>query len=519
MVTIDEPAPKKLNVALVRPPIFFKRHGLANEATPCLGLAYISGYLKKYGYSPVFIDGIAEALNKVWEPEMYPEFLCQGLTFDEVIRRIPNQTDVICVTAMFSGEWPFVRDLINQIREQFPDAVIIAGGEHITALPDYCLKDCNGLDVCVLGEGEHKCYEILEVISNEGAYGDIAGIGYLNEAGEYVQTSTSLPRIRDIDSIPWPDWPEGYLEKFWAAGKSFGPQSARDMPMMFSRGCPYQCTFCSNPNMWTTRYILRDIDDVLAEVKSYIKDYNITAVQLYDLTAITKKRWIKEFLSELKRQDIKVQWDFPSGTRSEILDEETLSNLKDAGTNYLCFAPESGSPNMLEKLKKRIDLNKMTDAMKIAKKLGLVVRANTIIGFPGEKRRDTMRTLFYGVKLSIMGVDELQPYIFMPYPGSELFGKLAAEGKIDVNDDYFFSLSGLNSDLLSFSPLTFNEQMGPRELALYRLLFTMLTYGLSYLLYPSRIVRTVRNLISNEDATTVFEHRLKDAFRRKKISP
>ena len=93
----------KPKVSLVRPPVIFKRRALTNEATPALGLAYISGYLRKHGYDPVLVDSMGEALNRVWNPVNQPDFLCQGLTFPEVIERLPSDTDVIGVTAMFSG--------------------------------------------------------------------------------------------------------------------------------------------------------------------------------------------------------------------------------------------------------------------------------------------------------------------------------------------------------------------------------------------------------------------------------
>ncbi|MBI2339920.1 MAG: radical SAM protein, partial [Deltaproteobacteria bacterium] len=63
------------------------------------------------------------------------------------------------------------------------------------------------------------------------------------------------------------------------------------MPIMASRSSPYQCTFCSSPRMWTTRYSLRGVDDVLNEIQHYIDKYGITSLQFYDLTAITKKSW------------------------------------------------------------------------------------------------------------------------------------------------------------------------------------------------------------------------------------
>ena len=144
------------------------------------------------------------------------------------------------------------------------------------------------------------------------------------------------------------------LENYFQEGHGFGVNLGRTMPIIASRGCPYQCTFCSNPQMWTTRYVLRNVDDVIEEVKHYIEKYDITAVQLYDLTAIVKKRWILEFLQKLIDNNINIQWDFPSGTRSEILDEDVLALLKKTGTSYLCYAPESGSTRMLKLIKKKM---------------------------------------------------------------------------------------------------------------------------------------------------------------------
>jgi hypothetical protein len=83
-----------------------------------------------------------------------------------------------------------------------PGALFVAGGEHITALTEFSLRDCPALT-----------------------------------NGQFVQVS-GFQRLRDINHIPWPIWPEGYLEQFWQAGKSYGVQTARDMPIMASRGCP-----------------------------------------------------------------------------------------------------------------------------------------------------------------------------------------------------------------------------------------------------------------------------------------
>jgi anaerobic magnesium-protoporphyrin IX monomethyl ester cyclase len=179
------------------------------------------------------------------------------------------------------------------------------------------------------------------------------------------------------------------------------------------------------------------------------------------------------------------------------------------------YAPESGSPATLQKIKKRIALDKVTASILTAKQNDLVVRTNLIIGFPHETRSDVFKTIRYGLKLAWLGADEVSINIFSPYPGTEIFAELIDAGKVTLNDSYFLSLTSLNSDYTATNPMTVNSQMGSRELAFYRLTFMLLNYGLGYIRFPSRIVRTIRNLFSSHHAATVFEHRLKDALQRK----
>lgn len=423
-------------VALVRGPIISTLRAFNNEATPCIGFAYISAYAKKRGYVCEIVDAIGEGLSQFWSLPDFPGYQCQGLNSDQILARIPAGSDVIAFSGMFSGEWPAMRQLIKLVRKAHPNALFVVGGEHITALTEYSLRDCPEIDVCVRGEGEHIFFEILETHRNGGDYGRISGVSFLDADGDYAEVG-GLNRIREVDGIPWPEWPEGYMERFWEKGKSYGVQTMRDMPIMASRGCPYQCTFCSSPTMWTTRYTLRDIEDLLSEIKSYIARYNITALQFYDLTAITKRRWTIEFCNRLISEGINIKWSLPSGTRSEALDSETLSFLKRTNCNYLVYAPESGSPETLKRIKKRIDLDKLTASVLEAKRQCIVVRTNLIIGFPHETRRNVFETIRYGLYLASKGADEVTINIFSPYPGTEIFKDLLKQDKIKLGDEFF----------------------------------------------------------------------------------
>jgi radical SAM superfamily enzyme YgiQ (UPF0313 family) len=203
------------------------------------------------------------------------------------------------------------------------------------------------------------------------------------------------------------------------------------------------------------------------------------------------------------------------GTRSEALDGETLALLKKTNCNYLVYAPESGSPDTLKTIKKRVELPRLTESVLEAKRQGIVVRTNLIIGFPHETRRNVAETIRYGLYLAWKGADEVSINIFSPYPGTEIFRDLLAQDRIALNDDYFFSLTSLNSDYTSLNPITCNPTMGARELAVYRIGFMLANYLVGYLRYPSRILHTIANVFFKEHSTaTVLEHRLKDLFHR-----
>jgi radical SAM superfamily enzyme YgiQ (UPF0313 family) len=505
---------RRPHVTLVRGPIVATTGAVNNEAVPSISLAYLSGALERRGYTFTWVDAIADGLGRYWPLEGFPGHQCQGSTIEEMVAAVPAHTGVVAVNAMFSGEWPVTRLVLTAVRRRFPNALIVIGGEHATALTEFSLRNCPAVDVCVRGEGESILVDLLDGLTDGRATAQIGGIGYLDAEKRYCQP-TGLLRTRKIDTIPWPHWPDGYLERFWKAGRSAGVLTERDMPMLISRGCPYQCTFCSSPQMWTTRYVLRDIGDVVTEIKHYIRRYNITSVQLYDLTAITKKRWTAEFCQRLIDENVRLNWSVPQGTRSEILDYETLSLLKRTGCHYLVYAPESGSPPTLERIKKRISLESLEKSAMAARRVGLVLRMNLIIGFPGETRRDVLRTALFGLRMAARGIDEISTNIFSPYPGSALFDELHGAGRITLDDGYFLALASLNSDFFRLNPLTFNQSMGPRELAIYRVLLLLGCYFLSYALYPSRILRTWRNWRSGRAAATVFEHRVGDFLKRR----
>jgi len=501
------PATAVPRVALVKPPIRVPKASYSTLACPPLALAYLAGSLRAAGLDSCIVDAVGEAPDQ-FLPTDNPRFVRVGLSDEELVAAIPSDVSLIGVTCMFSEEWPLVRSVIAAIRRAFPDVPIVAGGEHANAAPEFTMRDCPAIDVCVLGEGEETLVELVRRVQTGASLQDLAGIAYL-QGMEFYKTD-ARKRLVDVDAIPWPAWDLAPLRSYLDQGLSYGLGGKRTIPILATRGCPFQCTFCSSPQMWTTRWVARDPDDVLAEIRHGVETYGADDFDFYDLTAILKKDWVIEFATKLIESGMQITWQIPSGTRSEALDEEVLPLLRRAGCRYFAYAPESGSPATLKRIKKKVNLDRMKQSMRVAVKSDLTVKCNIIVGFPGETRREAWETVGFCFQLAALGLQDVNVVPFCPYPGSELFDQMVSGGQLELGEGYFDMLS-MYSDLGRTT--SWSSEVSNAELTVVRWVAMAGFYGSSFVLRPGRFVSLVRNLSSGRQETRL-ERALHDIWQR-----
>ena len=500
-------------ITLIKPLIIFSKNSYSAPLTMPLGLAYLAAALEKAGYRSKIIDCPGADVSRI-EFTADGRFKVQGLDEDKSIELIDSKTDIIGISIMFSQEWPHVRNYINKIRKVFPNAIIVVGGEHPTAMPEYTLRDCRAVNYVVMGEGELVMLELAYKLRTGKAVDDIPGLAFIKD-GKLIQNLLA-PRLADIKKMPWPAWHLIDVEAYFQPNFSMGIGHGRNMAMLATRGCPYQCTFCSNPTMWTTRYVMRSVTDVVDEIVYNIEKYGANNIDFYDLTAIVKREWILEFISELDRRKVKIIWQLPSGTRSESLDEEVIEGLAKTGCEFLVYAPESGSKHTLDMIKKRVNLKNLTHSISIALKYGIVTKINFIIGFPFETRKDMIQTLLFIWKLALMKADDCNISTFSPYPGSEIFEELNRENVFGkIGDQYFDALMTQFDFTMS---KTFCRHVGESEILFYRVFGMASFYLLSYLRSPSRLLRLIKCFFQKKSFQphSLFEQRVFDFIIRLK---
>lgn len=480
-----------MNICLIIPPRLLKLFSLTQRPSPPLGVAFIAGALKAAGHKVTVIDAVGENPDQVIPFEK--DVVSNGLSFEEIALRIPADTELIGLSLMFSGNWISNRLFIDFLDKNFKGIPVIAGGEHITAVPEFCMKQSPNLSVCVLGEGEETIIELINALETKDSLAAVSGIVFRD--GQNIIKNTRRNRVKDIEKMPWPAWeyfPLDFYEKF---GVSYGvAEGARSLPIMATRGCPYSCTFCSSPDMWGTRYYMRSPVDVANEIEYMTRDLRVSNFDFYDLTAIIKRDWIIDFAKEILNRGLKITWQIPAGTRSEAIDAEVARYLYLSGCRNITYAPESGSPEILKKIKKKVIPARMLESIRHSYLEKMNVKINIIIGFPDEKRKHLFETMWFLIKASWYGAHDMVPSIFSPYPGSELFNRLVKEGRIDMNkDDYFWEIIYVDT---FFQSDFYNNHINKYSLQFYNIAFLLVFYASNYLFRPQRFFRTVRNLVT-----------------------
>src|SRR5262249_52025054 len=154
----------------------------------------------------------------------------------------------------------------------------------------------------------------------EGSLDGVAGIAF--RKGGRVFLHARRERRLDVDRIARPAWHHFRVQTYHLNGYVGGVYSSRiTIPILATRGCPYQCTYCTNPNMWTTRWVAREPARVVDEIQDHVATYGARNFPFQDLTAIIRKDWIVAFAREVIRRGLDITWQLPTGTRSEAIDE------------------------------------------------------------------------------------------------------------------------------------------------------------------------------------------------------
>lgn len=429
MVLIVYPFLKRnMKILLIRPPeIYYGKHYLPTFGIP-LGIAYICAYLKRAGYNDVKIYDFLVCRESIIRLSSSGK-LIYGTPFHRIRETIKNESpDIVGISNIASTQLESTILTAQAVKEVNKNIFVVAGGAHPSVQPWDFLKEKSLFDAVIIGEGEKTFVTLVTVLGKNRRLSEIGGIAYLEN--DNLKINKDINFILNLDEIPIPAYEdldmEEYFKKrylFLSARPSFYYDgSERSINMITSRGCPYNCIFCSIHLTMGYRWRCHSAEYVLKHIRTLIDRYDINHIHFEDDNLTHNRDRFKRIIDGLGGLSKKVTWDTPNGVRADLLDEEIIKKSKKAGCVYMTIGVESGDEYVLNKIiKKRLSLN---DVIKTAKKFqqsGLNLEAFYIIGFPGEHKHNILKTILFALRLQILY--DVYPILFMatPLPGTELY--------------------------------------------------------------------------------------------------
>ncbi len=393
-------------------------------------LAYAAGLAESKGHAVDLIDAPADGRDLDYVLERAKKFNPGLIVMDTSTPSIANDVDVA-----------------GALKDAFPSSYVVLVGTHVSALPEDTLAMSSKVDAVAKGEYDETLLELADTLAKKGSPEAVAGL-FLRRNGSIAPTAARQP-IEDLDRIPFVS---SMYKKFLNFEKYFNPNALFPMvTITTSRGCPFQCIFCVYPQtMMGHRVRLRSVKNVVDEVEYIIGNFpGVKSVFFEDDTfAAIKKRCI-EISEEIIRRGIRISWTI--NARAD-LDYETMKIMKAAGCRCMCVGFESGSPMLLENIKKKITVDRMPQFVADAKKAGILVHGCFMVGHPGETRETMGQTLELAKRLS---PDTVQFYPIMVYPGTAAYRWYQERGLITTRDfSQWITPAGLHNTVVRTEALT-----------------------------------------------------------------
>jgi len=382
----------KVHVTLVNPP---QISGAPESSFIPLGIGYLAAVLEKNQYE---VDVIDCQVLKPTQREL------EG----ELVRLQPDVVGVTSTTLTYKAAF----EIVKTAKEACPNSLTILGGPHVTVMDEQTLNEQPEADIVVRGEGEQTMLELVDLISKSDLkdLDEVAGITF-RKNGKIVQTP-NRPYIQNLDELPHPAFKHFPLSKYRIFGKTY-------LPIITSRGCPFQCTFCLASRMCGKRFRARSPKNVVDELEWLRDIYGADAFSFYDDTFTFDIKRAREICEEMKKRNIGLPWD--CRTRVDRVSKDLLALMWSANCQLIHFGVESGSQKILNAMRKGTTVEQNERAIRWAKEVCISVAISVVIGYPGETTDTLKQTLEFIRKTE---PDYVYVCVAIPYPGTELYNLL-----------------------------------------------------------------------------------------------
>jgi len=386
---------------------------------PNLGLGYVATILLEHGHDVRILDSIKE-----------------NLTWGGFERLMQNEKFDIIGIQMFTHEVPSVMKHVELIRKYRPETVIMLGGAHISGDPEGTMGLMN-VDFGFVGEAEIGIDRFMKLkrkeYGNRALLKDVPNLVWRDKDRIVVNKREC---VLELDAIHYPAWhlmnPEGYPTSPHGSFCKRQPIA----PIIASRGCPFQCTFCAGKMVTGNRLRYRSVRNVIDEIIMLHNTYGVEEIHIEDDNFTFRKEYVMEFCREVLKLPFTLTFALPNGVRIDTLDKEMLAMMEKTGFYSLAIGIESGSNRILKLMKKNLTTEVIREKVALIKKYTHInVTGFFMMGYPGETVEEVLESIQFAKSIKI---DKASFTHVMPLPGTELWTLYKQKVK-DIDWVNFFS--------------------------------------------------------------------------------
>ncbi len=415
-----------MKIALINPSRFYYSESMNVSLNLPLGLLYLGAVLEQVGYEVFVLDCMIHPETKITK---IGDKTFHGLS-DEVIVQVllDEAPDIVGITCPFTAQLDSFLRTASLVKSTLPNAFVVAGGAHFSVVPSEFLIEYPYVDSYVLAEGEKVVVEMVRALAQKKMLNDIRGIAFKVKGadGKISVHETKAERVSDMDNLPFPAYHLLDMDLFFEYQQELEYRghkgTGRAISMITSRGCPFDCSFCSIHLHMGKDVRAHASDYVLKHIRHVYDAYGVRHIHFEDDNLTYKPSRIKEVFETLVEWDLDLTWDTPNGVRVDTLNQELLEIIKKAKCTSLTFGIESGDQETLNNIiKKNLQLKHAVNASRWCKQVGLSTNAFYVIGFPGETKEKIAKTIDFA--LSLYKQYDVMPQLMVATPliGTDLY--------------------------------------------------------------------------------------------------
>jgi anaerobic magnesium-protoporphyrin IX monomethyl ester cyclase len=387
---------KMMKVLLINPPQLFYPGSDPPAGNLPLGLMYIAAVLDRAGYKAEILDAFMTDSSFLKVGDTLEVGMPYGKIREEIRRRKP---DIVGIASPFTCQAENAIRVGNIVKEIDPSILTVVGGPHVTAVPVEFLEEAKNIDVAVIGEGEYTMLDIVKFFEGTKKIGDVQGIAH-REDGTIKQNSLR-PFIKNLDELPYPAYHlvdmKQYLNPKKIEYRSF---KDRAISMITSRGCPFNCNFCSVYLHMGKLFRAHSVNYVINHIEYVVNKFGVKTIFFEDDNLTFDLKRFEAICDRIIERGIRFNWETPNGIRADYLTLSLLKKMKKSGCQSVFFGIESGDQCVLDNIiNKSLNLKKVVKVAKMCKDIGLSTAAFYIIGFPGEKKENMLKTVELALRL------------------------------------------------------------------------------------------------------------------------